>query len=320
MVASMGSASDNPLILFNNHFVGHRRAYPYATRLAIAADLGYDGYEFHPIEPGDDASWDAAEDAFRRSGLAHCGMYVVIKGVADHEVAALSGELARVELILDRLGAFSTGAHKPYLNLAIGSNPSGGSGAYEESGSAKAEERHWRRAAELVAEIDRMMVERGLRGNLYNHVWFMADTPQAILRILRESDAKALHPGIATFHAHFHPRVPDVPELLDLPGMETLAYVALLNAWPEPKPFRTVAIDSGQIDIACFLGHLWLRGYRGPLVMQGYDLGGDPYVTAKACIDYVRSIRERFEQKPHLNPAFGYPAKQRFRASFALAD
>ena len=310
----MESSIQNPLILFNNHFTGHRRAYPYATRLAIAADLGYDGYEFHPIEPEDNASWSAAEDAFRQSGLRYCGMYVVVKGVADGEAAALTSELARVERILDRLASFVGGARKPYLNLTIGSNPGGGSGAYEESGSAKAEERHWRRAAELVAEVDRMLVSRGMRGNLYNHVWFMTDTPQAILRILREANAKALHPGIASLHAHFHPRVPDVPDLLDLPGMETLAYVALLNAWPEPNPFRTVAIDAGQIDLAGFLGHLWLRGYQGPLVMQGYDLGGDPYVTAKACIDYVRGIRERFERKPELNPAFGYPAKQRFRA------
>ena len=40
----------NPLYLFNNPFTGHRRNYPYRTRLAIAADLGFDGYELHPIE------------------------------------------------------------------------------------------------------------------------------------------------------------------------------------------------------------------------------------------------------------------------------
>ena len=38
-------AIPNQLILFNNHFAMHRRHYPFRTRLAIAADIGYDGYE-----------------------------------------------------------------------------------------------------------------------------------------------------------------------------------------------------------------------------------------------------------------------------------
>ena len=67
----------NDIILFNNHFTGHRRDYPYCTRLAIAADIGYNGYEFHPIEPDDDATWGEATEAYRASGLTSAGMYVL---------------------------------------------------------------------------------------------------------------------------------------------------------------------------------------------------------------------------------------------------
>jgi hypothetical protein len=86
----------NPVLLFDNHFTGHRRHYPHATRLAIAADLGYDGYEFHPIEPEDAATWEEAGAALAGSGPRHSGMYVVVKEVADDEVGRLGAEIERL--------------------------------------------------------------------------------------------------------------------------------------------------------------------------------------------------------------------------------
>lgn len=289
----------NPLILFNNHFTGHRRRYAYRTRLAIAADLGYDGYEFHPIEPSDTAAWDEAEAALQGSRLGHSGMYVVVKGVADGEADRLDAEIDRLRRIVGRL---ATWIPRPYLNLTLGSNPSPGSPRFHESGSAKAESRHWERAAHIVRAADRMLLDHGLAGNLYNHVWFLTDTPQALIRLIAEAGARAIRPGIASFHAHFHEGVPDPPELLALPGMDRLGYVALLNAWPRPEPFRTVPLDEGQIDIAGLLALLWRGGYAGPLVLQAYDLGGDPYRTAQRSIEYVREVWERLHRKPALDP------------------
>ncbi len=290
----------NPLILFDAHFNGHRRHYPFKTRLAIATDLGYDGYEWVTIEPDDGALWQAAQDAMDASGLRRAGMYVVAKGVADDEAEELDAQIERLRRIIERLAKLAPHA---YLNLTIGSNPSAGGGAFHETGSAHAEERHWQRAARLVRAADAMLAEHGMAGNLYNHVWFLTDTPQAELRVLSEAGAKVVCPGLATKHSHLHRGAPDLPHLLELPGMERLGYVALLNVLPAPAPFRTVPIDEGQIDIAGWLAHLWARHYRGPLVMQAYDLGGDSYATARRCRDYVQEIRARFERNPALNPA-----------------
>ncbi|MBI2195064.1 MAG: TIM barrel protein [Planctomycetes bacterium] len=292
----------NPLILFNNHFAGHRRHYPYRTRLAIARDLGYDGYEFHPIEPEDEAAWSEAGEAFRASGLRHTGMYVVARGAADSEAGQLEEEIRRIERIIDRLARLAGGISAPFLNLTISSNPSPGSSKYTESGSARAEARHWERAARIVKAADAALAARSLQGNLYNHVWFILDTPQAILRVLEQADARVLRPGIASFHAHFHEGVPDAPDLFRLAGMDRLGYVALLNALPAPPPFRTVPIDEGQIDLAGLLAVLWHRNYRGPIVLQAYDLGGDPYVTAQRSIQYVREVWARFQRNPELDP------------------
>ena len=291
----------NPLLLFNNHFTGHRRAYPQRTRLAIAADLGFDGYEFHPIEPGDDKTWSEAEAAFRASGLREAGMYVVAKGCNDDEAAQLDAETDRVLRIIDRLAALCPRA---YLNLTIFSNPAGQSTPdYRESGSAKATPAHWSRAASMLRAVDARLAARGLTGNLYNHVWFLIDTPAAELRALRDADAKVLRPGIAMFHAHFHLGVPDFAEVMAAPGMENLGYFAVLNGWPKPAdPFRTRPLDDGHIDFAAALGLLWSRGYRGPIVSQGYDLGGDPYESARRARDYLRDLHARFERNPALNP------------------
>ena len=298
----------NPLYLFNNHFVGHRRNYPYRTRLAIAADLGFDGYEFHPIEPDDDKSWDEAAAAFKSSGLQNAGMYIVGRGATDDEYPKLDADIERTRKIIDRLHAIDPHA---FVNYTILSNPAGQSPPdYREAGSAKAEPRHWERAARLVRAVDRELAERGMSGNLYNHVWFIIDTPAAELRVLQDAEAKVIRPGIAIFHSFFHLGVPDFPELMAQPGMERLGYVALLNGWPKPaEPFRTRPLDDGNIDIAAALGLLWSRGYNGPIVSQAYDLGGDPYESAKRSRDYLHAIHARFVANPLLNPHHPWPQK-----------
>jgi hypothetical protein len=89
--------------------------------------------------------------------------------------------------------------------------------------------------------------------------------------------------------------------------MARLGYVALHSGFPKPEPYRTALLDEGQIDIAGWLGLLWERGYRGPLALQAYDLGGDPYVSAERQMTYVRSVWERFQRDPRLNPAHPAP-------------
>jgi sugar phosphate isomerase/epimerase len=292
----------NPLYLFNNHFAGHRRNYPFRTRLAIAADLGFDGYELHPIEPEDDKSWDEAAAAFKASGIKHAGMYLVAKGANDDEVAKIDASIERTRRVIERLHAIDPTA---FLNYTIQSNPAGASSPdYRDSGSAKAEARHWERTARLVKAADDELAARGMSGNIYNHVWFMLDTPAAGVRAIREAGAKVIRPGIALFHSHFHLGVPDFPELMAQPGMERLGYLALLNGWPKPaEPFRTRPLHDGNIDVAGALGLLWSRGYTGPIVSQAYDLGGDPYETARRARDYIREVHARFLRNPALNPA-----------------
>jgi sugar phosphate isomerase/epimerase len=294
-------AFPNELILFNNHFAMHRRNYPFRTRLAIAADIGYDGYELHPLEPNDDKSWDEFGPAFKASGLKSLGMYIVAKGINDDDYDKFDAELDRAKRMIDRLAAIHPRA---FVNFTIASNPGkNGTPDYREAGSAKAEARHWERTVRMLREVDAHVTKLGLSANLYNHIWFMIDTSAAQLRALKEAEAKTIKPGIAAFHAFFHQGEPDFNELMAQPGMENLGYYAVLSGWREPAtPFRSRPIDDGNIDIAANLGLLWQKGYTGPIISQAYDLGGDAYLTAKRSYDYLRSIHERYQRNPALNP------------------
>src|SRR5437660_11172742 len=90
----------NLLILTENHFFRHRRRYPVATRFAIAADLGYDGYELTDADPKDDTTWSQVRHALDRTGMRQIGMYVVVRAMPgfhlDTEIARVAGCGARL--------------------------------------------------------------------------------------------------------------------------------------------------------------------------------------------------------------------------------
>ena len=97
----------NPLILTENHFFRHRRQYPMATRFAIAADLGYDGYELTDADPKDDSTWSQVQNELDRTGMQQIGMYVVVHAMPGVEI---DSELARVDECIGRLSGLGRAA------------------------------------------------------------------------------------------------------------------------------------------------------------------------------------------------------------------
>jgi sugar phosphate isomerase/epimerase len=286
----------NPLILTENHFFRHRRRYPIATRFAIAADLGYDGYELTDADPKDDTTWSQIQAELDRTGMGLIGMYVVVRAMPGADIDA---ELERVGECITRLSGLGRNA---FLVLTMTVAPWSASKPFHESGSAEATALHWQQADRVIRAVDGMLAAKRMPGYLYNHVGFLIDTPSVAERLLAQVQPRNLAPGLSSFHAYFHEAVADPAEILSSPTMRGLGYVALHSGFPKPEPYRTAFLDEGQIDIAGLLGLLWERGYKGPLALQAYDLGGDPYVSAERQMRYVRSVRERFRRNPRLNP------------------
>lgn len=69
----------------------------------------------------------------------------------------------------------------------------------------------------------------------------------------------------------------------------------------QTRAFQDAAYRRGQHRVG-LLAVLWKHEYSGPLVMQAYEIGGDPYRSADRSITYVRAIAERFRRNPLLNP------------------
>jgi sugar phosphate isomerase/epimerase len=287
----------NPLILTENHFFRHRRQYPMATRFAIAADLGYDGYELTDADPKDDSTWSQVQDELARTGMQRIGMYVVVRTMPGVQI---DSELARVDECIERLSGLGRAA---FLVLTMTVAPWSPTKLFHESGSAEATALHWQQAAHVIRAVDDMLVAKDMPGYLYNHAGFLIDTPDVEERLLNLVRPRNIAPGLSSFHAYFHEAVADPPAILSSAVMSRLGYVALHSGFPKPEPYRTAFLDEGQIDIAGLLGLLWERGYRGPLALQAYDLGGDPYESAERQMSYVRSVWGRFQRNPGLNPA-----------------
>lgn len=296
-------AVPNPLILTENHFFRHRRHYPIATRFAVAAELGYDGYELTDADAKDDGTWSRVQHELNRTGMRQIGMYVVVRAMAG---VRLDAELARVGECIERLSGLGRPA---FLVLTMTVAPWSPTKLFHLSGSAEATTTHWQQAAQVIRAVDGMLAAKRMPGYLYNHAGFLIDTPAVEERLLTDVRPGNITPGLSTFHAYFHEAVADPPEILSSPVMNRLGYVALHSGYPKPEPYRTAFLDEGQIDIAGWLGLLWERGYTGPLALQAYDLGGDPYVSAERQMRYVRSVWERFQRNPQLNPAHEVPQK-----------
>jgi sugar phosphate isomerase/epimerase len=301
------SRPPNPIILFNNHFIGFRRNYPESTRMKIASHLGYDGYEFRAIPPADEDAWREAAEVFAASGMRHSRLYVIVNHLASDSV--LDAELTRMKGTIERMAKHRLAAHVTFtIRSAVPDlstiklppldiMPT----VFHEWGSARTQPDEWARAAAFVRGTDRLLYDAGMTGSLYNHNWFVIDTPQAELRLINEVGAKVIQPDLACVHAQFHKGVPDPNDWIRLAGMERLGAVHLANGLPT-TPLQTVPIDEGQVDIAGLLAILWQRNFAGPLVLHGFGLGGDPYATAERSIQYVRSVWQRFQRHPDLNP------------------
>jgi hypothetical protein len=64
-------------------------------------------------------------------------------------------------------------------------------------------------------------------------------------------------------------------------------------------PATIEPLDSGQLDNFNLLGLLKRNGYQGPVGLQGYSIGGDPYPRLKRSIDVFRDMERRLDEHPH---------------------
>lgn len=290
----------NPIILFDNFFSGNRRRYQWPTKLAIAKEAGFDGFEFVLVDLSSD-DWKGVQDLLPDYGFTQIGFHYTTRAVIDREAPQIDAEIERISERLSQIASFG---YTSYLTLSLSGTDELGGPTVHERGSAKAEDRHWERASKIIAALDKASQETGVPAFLYPHINWLCDTPQSLIKILRDSGSKKVGASFCSHHWYGNKASVELDEVFQLPLMsERLGYAVLTNGQFTDKGFRAVRLDEGEIDIPYVLAHLWENGYTGPIASQGLGIGGDPLIAAKRVVDYLKSLEKRFEKNPQLNPA-----------------
>lgn len=288
---------DNPLVLFDNFHTGNRRSYSLKARMAAAQVAGFDGFELVSLDPKSDP-WKEAIDLMPTTSLKVWGLHWTTNTVIDQNADKISQDIERIEQ------AVEAAAKSPieYMSLSLSGSGELWGGTIHESGSAKAEERHWQRAYKIISAFDKACQTHNLRGALYPHTHWLCDTPQSQEKILEGANARFIGPAFCSHHWYANKNSVEVDEAFKMPMMKKLNYVVLTNGRFEGNSFPAVRFDRGEIDMAWMLSKVYELGYTGPISSQGWAIGGDPFASCKAFVDGIKSLRKRFTEQPELWP------------------
>ena len=288
---------NNPLVLFDNFHVGNRRGYSFKTKFASAEAAGFDGFELVMLDSGTDA-WKEAVDLIPSTNFKIWGLHRTTKAVVDPNADNLNRDIEKIEEIVEA----STTTPIEYITLSLSGGAELWGGTIHESGSARAEDRHWKRAYKIISAFDAACKKHGIRGSLYPHTHWICDTPQSQKKILEGANASTIGPALCSHHWYANKNSVELDEALSYDIMKNLNYVVMTNGRFNGDGFPAVRFDLGEIDMAWFLAKIYEFGYKGPISSQGWGIGGDPYFTSKMFVDTVRGMRERFLKYPKLWP------------------
>ena len=288
---------NNPLVLFDNFHVGNRRGYSWKAKFAAAQYAGFDGFELVSLDPAQD-SWKEVMDMIPATTFTTWGLHRTTNAVIDGNTDRLNADIEKIEEIVEA----SAKTPIEYISLSLSGNGELRGPTIRESGSARAEKRHWERAYKIISAFDKACEKHNIRGALYPHTHWLCDTPQSQVKILEGAQAKTIGPAFCSHHWYANKNSDELDEVLAYPLMKRLNYVVLTNGRFQGNGFPAVRFDRGEIDMAWLLAKIYTFGYEGPISTQGWAIGGDPYESCKTFVDTIRSLRHRFKTQPELWP------------------
>ncbi len=288
---------DNPLVLFDNFHTGNRRSYSLKGRFAAAEKAGFDGFEFVSIDPDSDY-WQEAMRLKDASNFKVFGLHWTTNAVIDKNAPGIDGAIERIEKAVAACANFGIN----YTSLSLSGTDELGGPTIQESGSAKAESRHWERASRIISAFDTVCLKYKVTGSLYPHTYWVCDTPESQIKILEGANAKTIGPAFCSHHWYANKAAAELEQVLDYSIMQKLNYVVLTNGKFYGNSFPAVRFDEGEIDMAWVFANLIKFGYTGPISTQGWAIGGDPFVSCKVFVDTMRDLKIRFRTQPALWP------------------
>ncbi|MFE4949593.1 sugar phosphate isomerase/epimerase family protein [Leifsonia sp. NPDC056665] len=258
-------------------FYSRGGAYPLNTRFEMLAELGYDAANLTLWSEPAWADLPALGETAGRHGLDVASIYLTV------DVAAPDG--SEWNRALDAIGSVEATRTVELALLneqATPSDPAGDGDACRFLDAALARAR-----------------SNEVRLLLYPHTFAWMERPSDAVRLASRYGAADLGITFAAFHWY-------AADGNDLPGtLESVApYLGMVNtngSRPQSGSYFPATIEpvgEGEFDNFHLLGLLREIGYTGPLGVQSYGIGGDPFVHFGRSLAAVRQIEERLDRHP----------------------
>ena len=288
---------DNQLVLFDNFHSGNRRSYSFKAKFNSASKAGFDGFEIVSVDPSSD-QWKEVLDLMPTTSFKVWGLHWTTRACVDRFAGDIEKDIGKIWEIAEA----SAKTPIEYISLSLSGTDELGGATIHQSGSAKAEGRHWERAFRIIAAFDEACNKAGIRGALYPHTHWICDTPQSQEKILDGASAQTIGPAFCSHHWYANQASFELDETLEMPIMKRLNYVVLTNGRFSGNRFPAVPFNQGEIDMAYLLAKIIQFGYKGPISSQGWGIGGDPFLVSKSFVDGMNTLKYRFKNDPDLWP------------------
>jgi sugar phosphate isomerase/epimerase len=250
-------------------------AYPFDTRCEMLAALGYDAAYLTLWNEAVWADLPAMRHVRERFGLDAAAVYVTY----DLSAADASEENRRIARMIAEVEGV------PRVELALRG---------EKSLSDQ-------QALEGIEPLLRAAQANGVMLCLYPHITFWLDRHDHAARLCRQR----AHPNLGMTFSAFHWYAVDGRNLTAT--LQAAApYLQLLNLCGSRRVpdgsggvrFTLEPVDEGDLDLFALLGAARAEGYRGPVGVQGYAVGGDAYSRFRRSRDAIRDMLDRLQRHP----------------------
>lgn len=268
------------LFAMDNAFRNSLGEYPLETRCAVLAELGYDGVYMN-VSIDSAHAWEDVErlhEVTTDYDLATTSVYTSVD-LTDADA---------VDRSLDLLDAVDG---DPLVEYAL-RNPT-----HEPSDPAGDE-----RAERFIGRALDRAESRDLEVVLYPHFSFWLERVEDGVRLCETID----HPRLGVAFCGYHWYVVD--------GTASALEGRLADAAPHLRsanlcgarhrsaddglPATIEPLDAGELDNFALLGALDRVGFDGPIGIQSYSVGGDPYTKLERSYRTFRAMERRLEERP----------------------
>lgn len=269
---------DNIFFAMDTCFLTSTGKYDLRARCEMLQDLSYDGSYLSLLKKNDWEDLPRAERVAFECGVPLQGVYYTLDVDAP-------GSVEEARAVIDALDTCKT------VELAVAS--SARTYAISDPDADPA-------VMALLEPLIAAAEAKGITLVLYPHIGLWLERSADAVRLCKTINHPNLRASFGAFHWFAVDGTP-----LDKAIAEVAPHLHSVNICGCAKAndrAQILPLDQGTLDNFALLTLLAQAGYRGPIGLQGFSVGGDVYGKLKQSLDSYRSMAARVQRHPHWSP------------------